>query len=163
MDNILELIVTHAQAHQLEPELVYAVCRQESSLNPVAVRHEPDYRWVYRPKDVKPRWCSLDTERMLQKTSFGLMQVMGAVFREYGFEGWLSEVICCPTIQLEYGCRHLERKISKWGKLDGVAAYNAGSPRRNPDGKLVNQYYVDNVMRFASIAVATGLLPDIKK
>jgi soluble lytic murein transglycosylase-like protein len=89
---------------------------------------------------------------MLQKTSFGLMQVMGAVFREYGFEGWLSQIVTSPELQLEFGCKHLSKKIRRYGKESGIAAYNAGSPRRKPDGKFVNQYYVDNVLRYASTA-----------
>lgn len=157
-DKLVNLILTASQAHNLDPAIVYAVCRQESAFNTLAVRHEPAYRWVFKPKEVKPQWCSLDTERMLQKTSFGLMQVMGAVFREYGFTGWLTEIIASPELQLDYGCRHLQKKITKYGNEGGIVAYNSGSPRYTADGKYVNQYYLDNVTKFAAVAVVTDLL-----
>lgn len=162
-DKLVEMIINVAKRHNLDPAIVYGICRQESAFNSLAVRHEPAYKWVWKPKEVKPQYCSLDTERMLQKTSFGLMQVMGAVFREYGFDGWLTEVIVKPELQLDYGCRHLSKKIAKYGQDGGIAAYNSGSPRFTPDKKYVNQYYVDNVLKFASIVVATDLLPNVNK
>jgi len=162
-DKLAELITQAARQSDLDPALVWAICKQESGMNPLAVRHEPAYKWVCKPVENKPHGCSLDTERMLQKTSFGLMQVMGAVFREYGFKGWLSEIITQPALQLEYGCKHLKRKLAKYGSEGGIVAYNSGSPRYNAQGKYVNQYYLDNVLKYAETAVATGLLPNMNK
>jgi hypothetical protein len=121
-EKLLQMIVQVAEARGLQTALVYAVCRQESALNPLAVRFEPDYRWLWKPKEVKPRTCSLNTERALQKMSFGLMQVMGAVFREYGYQGWLTEIIARPDLQLDFGCKHLAKKIRKYGPDSGILA-----------------------------------------
>ena len=154
-EKILAMIVQAGESRGLEPALVYAVCRQESALSPLAVRFEPHYRWLWKPKEVKPRTCSLDTERALQKMSFGLMQVMGAVFREYGYQGWLTEVIVRPDLQLDFGCKHLANKIRKYGPDRGILAYNSGSPRKNSAGAYINQYYLDNVMKFKAVFLDT--------
>jgi soluble lytic murein transglycosylase-like protein len=80
---------------------------------------------------------------MLQKTSIGLMQVMGGVYRQYGYKGWLSAIFSSPENQLDYGCRHLAAKIEKYGLSPGISAYNAGSPTN------ANQAYVDRVLKYA--------------
>jgi hypothetical protein len=145
---IISLIDEMAEKHGLEAGIVYGVCMQESQLNFLAVRYEPHYRWLWKPQEVRPRICSLETERTLQKMSFGLMQVMGAVFREYGFSGWLTNVVSSPRVQVEYGCKHLAKKIQKYGPDKGILAYNSGSPRKNAAGEYVNQYYLDNVLKY---------------
>ena len=97
----------------------------------------------------RPAMCSVDVERIFQKTAWGLMQVMGATARELGFEDWLSELVF-PETNIRLGIEFLGRKMSQYLDRDGiegvVAAYNSGAPRRRPDGKFVNQGYVDRVM-----------------
>jgi len=110
-------------------------------------RYEKNYRWLFEPEEVMPKFSILDTEKMFQKTSWGLMQVMGGVAREYGFRGWVTDLLD-PVTNLKYGCTHLvnikSRKNVK-SLTDQIAAYNAGSPRRKA-GCYVNQVYVDSVM-----------------
>ena len=77
------------------------------------------------------------------------MQVMGAVFREQGLSGWLNAITSSPDVQLEYGCRHLKKKIDRWGLMRGILAYNSGTPFKGADGKYVNQYYYDHIMAYA--------------
>lgn len=141
-------ITSAAQKHRIDPALVYAVCRQESGMDQHAFRYEPAYRWLVSPNMVKPMTCSVESEIMLQKTSIGIMQVMGAVFREYGFTGWLSALFGDMNRQLDYGCLHLAKKISRYGLPAGIAAYNSGSPRELSNEKFVNQHYVDNVIGY---------------
>jgi hypothetical protein len=147
---IREAIEAAARRYGLPPEIVYGVCLQESGLNPWAVRYEPHYRWIVRDSRLRPATCSAATEQTLQRMSWGLMQVMGAVIREQGRAGWLTEAVGSIDLQLEYGCRHLAKAVRRWGGIEpGLAAYNAGSPRRTATGQFVNQHYVDDVMRRA--------------
>lgn len=139
----LDDIKDAAIAHHLPWELVHAICEIESSLNPFAMRYEPNYKWLTAdPAHLSP------TERVGQMISWGPMQVMGAVARSYGFTGYFPALCTFPT-GLTYGCLHLAHfhaKYSLW--TDVIAAYNAGSPRRTPDGRqFVNQFYVDKVLR----------------
>ena len=94
----------------------------------------------------------------MKRTSWGLMQVMGAVAYEEGLhkmenpiERWPSAMLN-PEIGIEMGCRHLKRKFDKYGPEVGnvYAAYNGGSPRVGKDGFLVNQLNVDRFLRYYS-------------
>ena len=145
MDNaeLTTLIKAVASRRSLPWELVYAICQVESSLNPSAIRHEPHYRWLVGDNETMS-----PTERQDQMTSWGLMQVMGAVARELGHTGPLSDLLDPPT-GLFYGCLHLRRFRAKYDIWpDVIAAYNAGSPRRvaGQIGPYVNQSYVDKVL-----------------
>lgn len=151
---IRDVIAASARRHGLPPDVVYGVCMQESGLDPFAVRYEPHYRWLVRDSRLSPPACSAATEQALQRMSWGLMQVMGAVIREQGRAGWLTETIGDDPeevgLQVEYGCRHLAKAVRRWGGIEpGLAAYNAGSPRRTAGGRYANQYYVDRVLNFA--------------
>lgn len=148
-DELKPLVDKYASKYDLDPAIVYGVCLHESLLDNNAARYEPDYRWLYRPETVKPRHSSLRTEQALQRTSIGLMQVMGAVYREHGYRGWLPALFADVEKQLDYGCRHLASQVKKHGTLAGIAAYNAGSPNRYADGRFVNQSYVDKVLAAA--------------
>ena len=141
-------IKSYSHLYNLDPSIVYGVCKTESNLNSFAMRYETGYKYLVDPKKVRPSTCSINTESILQKCSFGLMQVMGSVFREYGYARWLSEIITDIDLQISYGCRHLSNKIKKYGLQKGIASYNSGSPRYDKNGKLANQEYVDLVMGY---------------
>jgi hypothetical protein len=135
-----------SEASAIPAEIVFGVCMAESALNPLAVRYEPAYRWPYKPGDVKPDGCSYATEKAMQMTSWGLMQVMGAVFREYGYTGWLSALPGDIWTQVDYGCRHLSKKIKRYGLERGILAYNSGRPIKDEYGRFINQYYLNRVL-----------------
>lgn len=140
---LIDLIKSEAAFRKLPWELVYAICQVESSLNPLATRYEPNFRWLVGNIDTMT-----PLERQGQMTSWGLMQVMGSVARELGFQGPFEELLQ-PTHGLFYGCLHLRRFKAKYNEWpDVIAAYNAGSPRRvmGSVGAYVNQPYVDKVL-----------------
>jgi soluble lytic murein transglycosylase-like protein len=143
MSDFNPLIKTCAEKYALDPAIVFGICMKESSMEQFAVRYEPAWKWFVNHPPGQPRNCSDATERVLQATSFGIMQVMGAVFREYGFKGWLTMVLAFPEMQLEYGCRHLAGKVKRFGLNGGISSYNAGSP------VAWNQEYVDGVIGFS--------------
>jgi hypothetical protein len=142
------LIVQEAARAGVRPALVYGVCMAESGMDAGACRYEALYRWLYQPESVKPSICSLATETVMQKTSWGLMQCMGALLRAQGLRGWLPLVLADPQVQLWHGCRYLAKCIKEYeDEQSGVAAYNAGRARRTPTGEFINQKYVDRVMK----------------
>lgn len=148
-----QLITDAAQRHALPPKLVHAVVQKESSGNPWSTRYEPGFytRYIAGKNVVHPRPpCSQSTEATLMATSFGLMQVMGATARDLGFDGTFLTALCDPFTGLEYGCRYLRSLIQRygWDQRAGVAAYNAGSAVRKPDGTFKNQDYVDAIAKF---------------
>lgn len=143
MDDVIKAAISAlSYQHELPANLVRAVCQVESSMNPWAIRHEPG--WKYYIGDQLN--MSL-TERFAQSTSWGLMQVMGSVAREYGFAGWLPE-LCDPPVGLLYGCRHLKKFYDKYQNYpDTIASYNAGSPRKLGENLYVNQKYISAVLK----------------
>ena len=138
--------------HGLDPKIVIAVIHVESLGNPNAVRFEAAFKWFKEPQFLaKKIGCTLDTMVFMQKTSWGLMQVMGAVAYEHNLADeadpnrrWAS-ALTNPSLGLNYGCRHLKVKFEKYGPDPTLtyAAYNAGSVRYGKDGSLVNEANVD--------------------
>lgn len=151
-----ELIREKASKHELEPELIAAVIQTESAGNSNAIRYEYRYRWTYSVNEfARILGCEPDTMEFMQKTSWGLMQVMGAVGFERGLlteknpeQRWPTSLLI-PEFGVEYGCRHL--KIHAKAKEDVAsiyASYNAGSIRKTPGGFFTNQKHVDRFMSF---------------
>lgn len=146
--------------------LIAALTAVESGGDVFASRFEPHYSYlwdvvadgpkrcddVYRPNDFEgvAGVTSMHTEFTQQRTSWGPLQVMGAVAREYGYRG--SFAALCGELGVRFGCWHLialKRRLAAKG-LNGVddliAAYNAGWARRDADsGEYLNQRYVDKV------------------
>ena len=154
---LMGLIVSTARGAQVPPELVLGIIEAESGGDPRVARINSTYPYTMMQAK-RPAMCSVDVERIFQKTAWGLMQVMGATARELGFEDWLSELVF-PETNIRLGIEFLGRKMSQYLDRDGiegvVAAYNGGAPRRRPDGKFVNQSYVDKVMESAGRYKAT--------
>lgn len=139
-------IVETAAEYGVPEPLLRAVVEVEGGGDPWAIRYEDHFRWLCDPEEHIGYHQSLDTEKTAQKTSWGLMQVMGALARELGFEGSFLSLLCKPELSLKYGALYLRnqhRRYGCWG--DAVAAYNAGSVRKKDDGSYRNQRYVDRV------------------
>jgi soluble lytic murein transglycosylase-like protein len=136
--DMVNLAANAALAHGLPVALVNAIITVESGWDPWACRYEKDYRWLTSISQ-RPHNCSGDTEQMAQKTSWGLMQVMGAVARERGMMDWLS-LLCDPVVGLEIGCRHLSwqkaRHYQEYGWPGVVRAWNTGRGGETPAGLL---------------------------
>ena len=145
------LVAQHvARKHGLPLDIVCAIVAVESSGDPWAYRVEPAYPYLvncrtrqnYRtgvaglrraPEDFPgPRGITADSEWIGQQTSWGLMQVMGAVAREHGFADPFP-ALCEPLQGLEYGCRHLarlrDRHLEAHGWMGVLDAYNDGTAR----------------------------------
>lgn len=157
--NLRELIHRIAAAHQLDPLLVEAVVTVESGGDPSAWKPEPVYRYFWNvqtrkpfrmvtqaelasetaPKDFPTLAGSREQEWWAQQASWGLMQVMGAVAREQGYDGPYLPALGRPDIGVEFGCRVLAGHLT-WaaGALEkALMAYNGGRAtalrRGNPD------------------------------
>jgi soluble lytic murein transglycosylase-like protein len=111
-EELIPLARDAAARHQLDPALVCAVCEQESSWDPWAIRYERGF-WE---KYVEPLWMKAAirslTEAQARAFSWGLMQVMGQIAREHGFAGASLAELCDPAVGLELGCRVLAGKIA---------------------------------------------------
>lgn len=118
----LALVTPIAMKYGLQPSLVAAVCEQESQWELGAVRFEPKFLRKYVEPLNLPLLESLD-----RSTSWGLMQIMGQVAREYGFTEPLGN-LRTPEVAVTYGCKKLQRCFLKHGDdTTSLLAYNGGS------------------------------------
>lgn len=142
-------IETAAAGHGLSANLVEAIVLQESGGNTWATRPEPAYRYLVTAKTGQPfRFLSPNEaasklppsdfhgilpsgalqEWLGQQTSWGLMQVMGAVARELGFKAPYFAELTDPMTGLHFGCKHFANQLA-WSKGNvnrALGAYNAG-------------------------------------
>jgi soluble lytic murein transglycosylase-like protein len=144
-ENIRRMIEVVADKYSINPDLIEAMVIKESSGNAMAIRYEPAFYRNYIVKLNLP-----EDEGKKRATSYGLLQIMYQSAIEDGFKS-IAEDLLIPNVGLEWGVKHLSKKIAKYGKEDinrAIAAYNAGNVRKMKDGKFVNQYYVDRVNRY---------------
>lgn len=162
-----------AKAHGLSPDVVMAVIQVESGERRYAFRPEPDYGYLWDNRNKKPfrkltreeaasefppddftdivgaTGANASHEWWGQQISWGYMQVMGAVAREFGFKERYLPHLMEPGYNLEYGCALLGALL-RWANGDvtsALAAYNGGRVGNRPeDNPKRNQAYVNRVM-----------------
>lgn len=163
-----QYVAVVAPQYGLPPALVTAIVKTESGGDRFAHRAEPAYRWLwdvrtnapYRiasnlaaqrlppPGFSAPDGISKNTEWLDQQSSWGLMQVMGAVAREQGFTGFLCG-LCDPLTGLHHGCQLLAKRAGQYRVEHGwqgvIASYNAGHP-----GTTAGAAYVQRVLAHAA-------------
>jgi hypothetical protein len=135
--------------NSVDPRLVAAIIETESSWVPWVVRYEPQFLYTVEvDRWAKAHRQSKATEQMLQRTSFGLMQLMGGTARGLGFEGNLTTLLV-PELNVEWGCKLMAQLKQRYrDRDDQIAAYNAGAAKRDAlTGEYRNQGYVDKVLR----------------
>ncbi len=117
-----------AETRALDPGLVCAVIEQESAWNPWAVRYEP----AFFAKYVAPLYTNnkiTATEAYARGFSWGLMQVMGQVARESGFDAQFLSSLCDPEQALAVGCKVLRKKFdaASGDTTRALLAWNGGA------------------------------------
>ncbi len=130
---LIDLTREIAAAHDLDPALVCAVVEQESAWNPWALRYEPAFLSRY----VAPLYTAgklTATEAYARSMSWGLMQVMGQVAREHGFDGDSLAELCDPAVGVDFGCRILAARLvrARGDANAALLAWNGGANSNYP-------------------------------
>jgi hypothetical protein len=145
------MLLASSKYFGLDVNLLAAITMQESGGKTWLTRFEQSYIYLMTPAAfAQSRGISEITETTHQKTSWGLMQIMGGVAREQGYTGDLPE-LARPAVGLRMACTKMKAIVGKYGVRiteDLVSAWNAGSPKKLPDGTYANQKYVVGVMRY---------------
>ncbi|MGB2642875.1 MAG: lytic transglycosylase domain-containing protein [Candidatus Acidiferrum sp.] len=117
-----------AAAQALDPALVCAVVEQESSWYAWAMRYEPAFFAKYVAGLYTNNKITA-SEAYARGFSWGLMQVMGQVAREMGFDGTFLSALCDPEQNLAIGCKLLRKKLDAMAgdTTRGLLAWNGGA------------------------------------
>jgi len=117
-----------AAAQALDPALVCAVVEQESAWNPWSMRYEPAFFTKYVASLYTNNKVSA-SEAYARGFSWGLMQVMGQVARESGFDALFLSALCDPEQGLAVGCKVLRKKFDVVGAdtTRALLAWNGGA------------------------------------
>lgn len=141
-----------ATENNVPANLLAAIVQVESGGDSLACRFEKDYKYLFEAKkNAQENRITETTEMILQMTSWGLTQIMGAVARELGLKGSILTLLE-PETNLLYCSRLMKKLAGRYSeRSDIIAAYNAGSPVKTMDGKYRNQAYVDKVNACLSV------------
>ncbi len=125
-----------------EYEIVCAIIQTESAFDPWAVRFEPNFMYFTKTTEyAKLAKVSEATERMCQRTSWGLGQLMGATARNLGVTGPLTALLD-PVANVFWTCALVKKLLRKYPlRNEAISAYNAGIPIRT------NADYVAKVLK----------------
>lgn len=110
-EQLIALAKVAAATAGLDSVLVCAVIEQESSWDTWAYRYEPAFFKNYVVGLYTAGKIDL-TEAEMRATSWGLMQLMGQCAREDGYTGKFLSTLCDPATGIEWGCKHLVRKMA---------------------------------------------------
>jgi len=81
----LELLYQKSEKYSVPIKILAALVQTESSGNPYACKYEPKYKYTWNLKKFALLLgTDIVTIKTMQKTSYGLCQVMGGVYFERG-------------------------------------------------------------------------------
>jgi len=144
---IKEMVKTMSHVNAIDPRFMFALIETESNWNQWAVKYEKQYMWYLHDPALDSFVCSQGTIRTMQSFSYGLCQIMGNHFYEFGYKGFCTQLLD-PQLNVIVAINILKQFIKQNIELpeELYAAYNAGSVKRQPNGKLQNQGNVDRFM-----------------
>ncbi len=147
-EDLRAIVRREAEDQRLSAPVLEAIISVESRWNPWALRIERNFTYVVDvERHAKFSQITVDTERALQRMSFGLMQIMGGTARSIGFIGPLATLLD-PEANVHWGARYFQRLTLQHSLVtDQIAAYNAGTVRRDVGGLYLNQAYVEKVSK----------------
>lgn len=141
----MDQIQKAAERYSIPTRVLAGLVAQESQGDTWAAKPEEKYRWTFGRlashvpllKKLLPRWRTQAQDFYMQRISFGLCQVMGAVARELGFKGYLT-MLCNPEIGARMGAAKLADclKRSNGDLRAALLRYNGGGDPAYPDKVL---------------------------
>lgn len=124
---------TAAAAQPVDPALLMAIMQVESSFDPLATHLDRDGISSYGLMQLRPETAALLAGRTLT-----------------------TDELFDPTVSTLLGAKYLADQLRRYqGSVpDAVAAYNAGTARRNADGQYINSRGETNVQRYVDAVLA---------
>lgn len=121
-----QVIKREERARSIPVGLLLAVCTVESNLRPLAVNRD---------------------DGKTGQHSYGLCQLKLATASLMGYTGEADGLLRADT-NARLAAKYLRRQYNRYGSWElAVAAYNRGSPRMLPNGRLSNDKYIKKVYK----------------
>lgn len=126
VDSLEPIIIQMSEKYGVPTALIKATIKQESNWNVSASRfeaHKTDASW-------------------------GLMQVLLATAKETLGNSALSITqLLNPSVNIEVGTKYLAKQLARYkgNMMDAIAAYNAGTAKKDKNGIYTNNEYVQTV------------------
>jgi hypothetical protein len=145
------LIRKSPECSGIDENLILSIIEQESGGIYRRTRFEAgsvQLKYLFHARDyASVLGITEQTEAVAQCHSYGLMQMMGYVARETGFDGYFSELSESPDLQLKYAGKKLKLLFHRYSdEMDVISAWNLGSAIRTTGGLYLNEKaYVDPV------------------
>lgn len=146
-------LVQAAHRHQVPAALLAGVVQEESRFEQYAERTEPAYLKNPKIRRLARTWSKRHggiptslTEQTDRARSYGLMQVMGEVAREQGYDSTYLANLFNADDAIDQGALLLKKLLLRYGTdtLAAISSYNQGSPRQ-AHGTFANARYVYRV------------------
>ncbi len=152
MSEIDSFLSVYSEQFRLDLNLLKAISIRESNKHNFKVRFEPhiaEARLWYPRQWAEKLIISYDTECVLQKLSWGPMQILGSTARWMGYEDDLTKLVC-PEFSLLYSAKYMrwlsDRTHGDESRL--IASWNGGlGVKKTSGGMWANQRYVDGVYK----------------
>lgn len=122
---MITLLIKTASIYNISPALLIAICSVESNLTPGAINHNDGGR-----------------------ASYGICQLQLRTARH--IDSTIKVVkLLDPEVNAALAARYISAQLERYpGDLEcAIAAYNAGSCRKNTEGKILNERYVRKVKK----------------
>jgi soluble lytic murein transglycosylase-like protein len=152
-ERVIELVKNELKNREEFTHIILGIIQTESSFNPLACRFEKNWNYLKTPSYyAKKLGITTDTEMIFQKISWGLMQVMGSVYRELGYSGYLNALSNDIERQIKYGINHFFRFYTyyKHDLYKAILGYNRGFSVKDDDVKLAlldEDSYLNKVLK----------------
>lgn len=150
---IISAVEKHSTLSNIPMRFLYALILTESNFNQFAIRHEPNYKWVYSPKEMAAVLkISKEEVVKIQKYSYGVCQIMGAVFHELSFNIMPDEMY---NIDVNIGCAckllgRLKHKYSLTNQMPTQLydAFNSGKVKEGDNNQKNVDRFNENYLLF---------------
>ena len=146
--------IHQSRRHHVPAPLLAGITQVESRFEPFATRTEPSFQKNPIVKRSARKWSNAhhglptaETELQDRSRSYGLMQPMGELAREQGYDSTYLATLYIPDLNIEQGAIKLDSLFKRYKRdtLAVISAYNLGSAKRS-HGAFENAQYVYSVL-----------------
>lgn len=167
--NLQDYISQLSDKYRIPSQLVFTIAKIATNTQMMSSLFDPTHRWLWDCQGMRPfrnltddetlsacapqgfnhlgnHLSNIDTEYTGQKTAWGPFLLKGSHARAAGFYGPFPSLCTEPDKAVHFFLIHMsklrDRYFEKHGWAGVAAAYDAGRPRKDKEGRYVNRDYL---------------------